>query len=295
MSDGISFVLPTFNRAAALRANLANMLAIEDVDELIVVDDGSSDDTAAVCEAITDERLKLVRHERNMGVARARNTGVEAASGAWVLFGEDDCRFPPDYGVKLRAEAERLSADIVGAPLLHVAGTDDEIAAIAAAAPRRAEPPSMDEVAVFPLEAVHTPFLPARVLVRSEVFERVRFYEDFLSNGYREETDFFLQAARAGFDLVLTPATFCYQFETWRGGQHHSSSLSYEYWTFRNNWRFLKRHGAWLSEHGHIRSPIAAQLEFLALRLRVVAAGVTRARVQRLREALSRDGAATQG
>lgn len=283
--ERISLVLPTYNRAGALRANLADMLAIDGVSELIVVDDGSSDDTAEVCAEIADERLRVIRHPRNRGVAAARNTGVEAASGAWVLFGEDDCRFPREYATVLRREGARHDADIVSAPLLHLTGSDADAAALAARTPRRERPPSVDESNVFPARDVHTPFLPARALVRAEVFERVRFYDGFPVNGYREETDFFVQAARAGFRCLLTGATYCYQLDTWDGGQHHSSPLRYEYWALRNNWRFLRRHGAWLREQGYIAGPARAQLGFAVGRGRAVAGGMTRARVARARRA----------
>lgn len=285
-SSDISLVLPTFNRAPALRANLGVSLALEGVAEVIVVNDGSTDDTPAACAEFTDARLKYVEHPRNLGVAAARNTGVTQASGGWVLFGEDDCRFPLDYAVTLRAVAERHAADIVGAPLLHLEGTDADVAQAAAQMPRRSKPPSMDEDCVFLTETTQTPFLPARALVRRTVFEQIAFYDGFLHNGYREETDFFVQAARAGFRCVLTPDTYCYQLESWTGGQHHSSPLRYEYWTLRNNWRFLRRHGSWLVEHGYIRGTVRAELRFGVRRVRMVVVGVAGARLRRLRSRL---------
>ena len=286
--ERISLVLPTYNRAGALRANLGRMLAIEAVAELIVVDDGSSDDTADACAGFADERLRVIRHAHNRGVAAARNTGVAAASGEWVLFGEDDCRFPLNYAAVLRREGQRLGADIVSAPLMHIAGSDADAAELAARAPRRPGPPTMDESSVFPAQAVETPFLPARALVRRAVFARVHFYDGFPVNGYREETDFFVQAARAGFRCVLTGETYCYQLDTWDGGQHHSSPLRYELWAVRNNWRFLRRHGAWLHDQGYIAGPASAQLAFALRRARAVAAGVTRARIARVRAAATR-------
>jgi len=286
--ERISLVLPTYNRAEALRANLAQMLAIAQVAEVIVVDDGSSDDTPTVCEELADARLRVIRHPHNRGVAAARNTGVGAASGEWVLFGEDDCRFPLDYAAVLHREGHRHGADIVSAPLMHLAGSDADAAEFAARAPRRAGPPTMDESNVFPAHALQTPFLPARALVRREVFERVHFYDGFPVNGYREETDFFVQAARAGFRCVLTGETYCYQLDTWDGGQHHSSPLRYELWAVRNNWRFLRRHGAWLREQGYIAGPARAQLAFAMRRARTVAAGVTRARIARVRAIAAR-------
>lgn len=280
--DSISFVIPTYNRADALRSNLANMLAVRDVAEVIVVNDGSTDDTLAVCEELACDRLKVTSHTTNRGVATARNSGSEAARGEWVLFGEDDCRFPADYASILREEAHRHGADIVGAPLLHTDAAEEELPRIAAAL-RSDRVPTMDDVDVFPYEAIETPFLPARALIRAGVFDTIRYYEGFPVNAYREETDFFVQAARAGFRCVLTPATYCYQLDTWTGGQHHSSSLRYESWVLRNNWRFLRRHGGWLAEQGYIRSPLGSQVRFTLQRGARVLSGATRARLAGLR------------
>jgi glycosyltransferase involved in cell wall biosynthesis len=283
--DDITLVVPTYNRAAALRINLPSMLAMRDVAEVIVVDDGSGDDTPAVCEEISDPRLRVIRHEVNRGVAAARNTGLAAAGGEWVLFGEDDCRFPADYATVLRAEGDRHDADLVGAPLLHVAGTDEQIATVAAAMPR-VERPSMEDVGAFPARPIETPFLPARALIRRSVFAEVRFHDGFLVNAYREETDFFVQAARAGFRCLFTGETYCYQIDHWDGGAHQSSRLRYEYWAARNNWHFLRRHGAWLVQQGYIPGRSIAQIEFLLGRAAVVLRGTTRARLSRGRAAL---------
>jgi|HubBroStandDraft_4_1064222.scaffolds.fasta_scaffold06525_4 glycosyltransferase involved in cell wall biosynthesis len=261
------------------------MLALDGLCEVIVVNDGSTDDTVEVCAQFDDERLRLVTHSRNRGVATARNTGVANSRGSWVLFGEDDCRFPPDYAVVLRDVAERQAADIVGAPLIHMPGPEENAAEIAARAPRRSRPPTMDESSVFPTETVQTPFLPAVSLVRRSVFDTVSFYEGYPGNAYREETDFFVQAARGGFCCVLTPDTYCYQLDSFSGGQHHSSPLRYEYWALRNNWSFLRRHGSWLTDEGYIGSKVSAQARFVLRRLRVVSTGMLRARLRRLRAA----------
>jgi GT2 family glycosyltransferase len=283
--DDITLVVPTYNRAEALRMNLPSMLELRDVAAVTIVDDGSTDDTPSVCQRFSDSRLKVIRHDVNQGVADARNTGLEAADSTWVLFGEDDCRFPADYATVLRAEAHNHNADIIGAPLLHVLGTAEQIAALAAAAPR-VDRPSIEDTGVFPGYAVETPFLPARALIRRSVFETIRFYDGFLVNAYREETDFFVQAARAGFRCLYTGETYCYQFGNWDGGAHQSSTLRYEYWAARNNWRFLKRHGDWLIEQNYITGKVASQIGFLARRAATVSRGATRARLARVKAAL---------
>lgn len=279
--NDITLVVPTYDRAEALRANLGNMLNVEGISAVVIVNDGSKDDTLSVCEQFAEPRLRVITHPVNRGVATARNTGIEAARTEWILFGEDDCRFPPDYAVVLLDEALRHDADLVGAPLLHKRSNDEDIQQVAALAPR-AERPSMEEVGTFPNRTIETPFIPARALVRRSVFDKVRFYEGFPINGYREETDFFVQAVRAGFRSIFTPSTFCYQVDTWSGGQHHSSSLRYEYWVLRNNWRFLKRHHRWLTDQGYVKGAVRSQASFALGRARVVALGVIRARLVRI-------------
>jgi GT2 family glycosyltransferase/SAM-dependent methyltransferase/glycosyltransferase involved in cell wall biosynthesis len=89
----ISVVLPTFNRRETLRLSLA-ALAFQTLPaerwETVVVDDGSTDDTAAVCQQqLFPFHLKYVA-QKNRGAGAARRKGVEIAQGKFVLLGNDD-------------------------------------------------------------------------------------------------------------------------------------------------------------------------------------------------------------
>lgn len=269
---GISIVLPTYNRAAALRENLADFLAVEGVKEIVVVDDGSVDDTTAVLAAHDDPRLRVVALARNGGLPSARNAGVDAATGEWILFAEDDCHFPRDYAILLAGEAEAHGADIVGAPFIYPREKEDVHAAIERERARPVRRVGLDTVSRFPPAPTRTPFMPATALIRREVFDQVRFDERYGGNAWREETAFFVEAARRGFVCVLTTATAAYQLEFYAGGAR-VPRLSYEYWAQRNNWRFLQRHGSWLAEQGYLSSPSLAQLELLIGRARSLATG----------------------
>lgn len=262
----ISLVLPTSQRAEALRATLPSYLRVQGVDQIIVVDDGSTDGTADVLRSQTDSRIEVVRHETRRGQPAARNAGVAAATQEFVLFGEDDCRVPDDYGVILAEEAERHDAAIVGAPWIHAkAGLEGVVEA-----ERRAQAVTRITIdshpSTFPVEATQTPFLPALVLVRANVFGSLQFDLGYRGNAYREETDFFVSAVRAGSTALLTPRTCSYQAGQWTGGARMSRGL-YEYWAFRNNARFLRKHGPWLKAHGHIDSLLGAQMGFARARI----------------------------
>ncbi|CAN5489470.1 hypothetical protein BH20ACT18_BH20ACT18_13920 [soil metagenome] len=268
----VSIVLPTYNRAAALRENLGGFLAVDGVKEIVVVDDGSVDDTATVLAAHDEPRLRVVALESNGGLPNARNTGVDAASGEWILFAEDDCRFPRDYALVLTREAQAHQADIVGAPFIYPRDEADLPAAMARERARPVRRVGMDSVKRFPPGPTQTPFMPATALIRRTVFDVVRFDERYGGNAWREETAFFVEAARRGFACLLTDATAAYQLDHYEGGAR-GPRLNYEYWALRNNWRFLRRHGGWLAEQGYLRSPSLAQLELLGRRVHSVWAG----------------------
>ena len=132
----------------------------------------------------------------------------------------------------------------------------------------------LDGVAGFPAGPVRTPLLPAPALVHRRVLDEIRFDVSYGGNAYREETDFFLRAARHGFTCLLTRRTFFWEPRRHAGGQPRS--LAAEWWTVRNNWRFLRRHGDWLAEAGLISSPVREQLAFTLRRLRGLLAGSVR-------------------
>lgn len=260
----IAVVLPTYNRLAALRANLDSVLGLDGVDEIVVVDDGSDDGTRTWLADRSEPRLRSLRRPVNRGSPAARNAGVAATRADWVLFCEDDCRFPPDFAVMLRADAARHGASIAAAPMVHLDG-DDVATAVARARAARTGVNGLDGVAGFPATPVRTPLLPAPALVHRSVFDHVRFDERYRGNAYREETDFFLRAAASGAGCLLTPNTYFWEAARWPGGQPRSPAA--QWWTVRNNWRFLWRHRAWLAEAGYISSPVRAQLSFVLRRL----------------------------
>jgi glycosyltransferase involved in cell wall biosynthesis len=98
----VSVVLPTHNRSAMLRKSLRSALDQDGIVlEVIVIDDGSSDDTAEQLARISDRRLTVLRNRSPQGVARARNAGIERARGEWIAFLDDDDLWAPGY---LRAQ-----------------------------------------------------------------------------------------------------------------------------------------------------------------------------------------------
>jgi len=113
MAPKISVILPTFNRAATLPMACQSVLDQSFGDlELIIVDDGSSDDTAAVVGALGDERVRYIRQETNGGAASARNKGLEAAKGEFIAFQDSDDMWLPGKLAAQLAQFETLPDDV---------------------------------------------------------------------------------------------------------------------------------------------------------------------------------------
>jgi len=87
----VSVVLPTYNRAYILGDAIKSVLGQTYANlELIVVDDGSTDNTKEFVQTYTDPRIRYVRHEHNKGLAASRNTGIREARGAFVANLDSD-------------------------------------------------------------------------------------------------------------------------------------------------------------------------------------------------------------
>ncbi|WP_254279264.1 glycosyltransferase family A protein [Haloarcula marina] len=114
MAPTVSVVLPTHDRAEFVERAIDSVLGqtYEDF-ECLVVDDCSSDDTPSVVRSVEDSRVNLIRHETNRGASAARNTGIEAATGEFIAFLDDDDRWHP---TKLEQQLDllRTSAERVG-------------------------------------------------------------------------------------------------------------------------------------------------------------------------------------
>ena len=114
MHPDLTVVIPSLNGAAGVDRCLRALAAqsIRSRMEIVVVDDGSADDTASVARA---HGVTVISHPRNLGIAAARNTGLNAASADIVAFLDDDCEPEPEW-------ARHLLAGYAGDDVVGVAG-----------------------------------------------------------------------------------------------------------------------------------------------------------------------------
>ena len=91
----VSVIIPTYNRGWTIKEAIDSVLAQSFIDfELIVVDDGSTDDTSEILDSYRDD-IKVLSQENN-GVSAARNRGVATASGIFIAFLDSDDLWLPE-------------------------------------------------------------------------------------------------------------------------------------------------------------------------------------------------------
>ena len=92
-----SVVIPTYNRGKVLRHAIQSVIqqTFENW-ELIIVDDGSEDDTKSLVSTITDNRIKYL-YQQNKGRSAARNLGIEKAFGEYIAFLDSDDQYAENY------------------------------------------------------------------------------------------------------------------------------------------------------------------------------------------------------
>lgn len=91
----ISLVIPAYNEEKAIRPVVEEYAPY--VDEIIIVDDGSSDTTFGIAQTLQNEKTRVFRHEKNQGKVAALRTGVGHTTGDVVVFTDADCTYPARY------------------------------------------------------------------------------------------------------------------------------------------------------------------------------------------------------
>lgn len=124
MSVKVSIIVPVYNSAKTLRRCADSILNQDFTDyELFLVDDGSTDDSGAICDeyAALDNRVHVI-HKNNSGVSDTRNTALDLAHGTYIQFLDSDDWITPDATKLLVRTAEKNNCDLVIADFYRVNG-----------------------------------------------------------------------------------------------------------------------------------------------------------------------------
>lgn len=123
----ISVIVPAYNASNYIEKCLDSLLTQTHKDlEIIVINDGSADNTAEIINSYNDDRIKFINQE-NQGQSAARNKGLEIAHGDYISFIDSDDYVELDYFEKLHSEALKTDADIVMAQTKIIDGKNVKI------------------------------------------------------------------------------------------------------------------------------------------------------------------------
>lgn len=104
MKPNISVIVPVYNVEKYLKGCLDNLLAqtLQDI-EIVIVDDCGSDKSMQIAAeyAARDPRIKIIRHDQNVGRSAARNTGIQNSTAPLIMFCDSDDKFAPDMCAKM--------------------------------------------------------------------------------------------------------------------------------------------------------------------------------------------------
>ncbi len=208
----ISVIIPTFNRAHTLARALDSVLAQSYVPkEIIVVDDGSNDETGVLLENYPG--TKYIKLAENSGVSHARNVGIERANGEWIALLDSDDAWLPLKLAKQVAATEQAP----GVKIFHT----DEIwirnGTRVNPKKRHAKPDGWVYEASLALCCIS----PSSVLMHRSVFEQCGLFDESLPAC--EDYDLWLRLfSRYPVKLINEPLLVKY------GG--HADQLSHQHW-----------------------------------------------------------------
>lgn len=271
----VSVVVPTFNRGHLL-ARTIPPFAQPEVIEIILVDDGSTDDTPEVAERLSTV-LPVLRYHRlahNSGQAAAKNAGISLCQAPFVYFGDDDHLLLEGSIAALLNCMREEQADIAGSRAVSMLPGETIEETLIRTGRGRAPVVNMRRLITHfsndPGAVLRVPYTAACCLMPAELARTVKFDETLLGSGYREETDFLLRCAETGARIVFCPQAITVNVPRAEatGGAWSHGLWAYESSALRNNWVFLKRHHEFLAEEWGLRTPKwLLQVSFIGERL----------------------------
>lgn len=170
--------------------------------EIILVDDGSTDESGDRCEewAKKDERIRVV-HKKNGGLSSARNAGMEVAKGEFYSFPDSDDYIDTDYLEKMVKEMENPDVTLVCAGFIVTNLADESVTQASESRLQLTKAQALEDIFKYRLNVRPS---ACNKLYRKELFEKIKFNE----NVVQEDTEAMPRIIDSGKDVVVLPDTF---------------------------------------------------------------------------------------
>ena len=172
----VSIILPVYNGGKFLREAIDSVLGQSYNDfELVVIDDGSTDDSVAIIQSYSNSRIKLLRNGMNLGITKSLNNGIAAAAGEYLCrMDADDISMPERLKLQVGYLDGHPDIAMVGSAVILIDSNGRE-------AGRKAYPATPVQIrkSIF----VHNPFAHGTIMVRASVIKECGGYDErFLHN-----------------------------------------------------------------------------------------------------------------
>jgi glycosyltransferase involved in cell wall biosynthesis len=109
----LSVVMPAYNEINTIEEIIRRVMAVDLEKELVIVDDGSTDGTREFLGKLSDPRIRVIFHEKNMGKGAAVRRGIEEAAGEVIVIQDADLEYDPEEYHQLIEPIDKGLADVV--------------------------------------------------------------------------------------------------------------------------------------------------------------------------------------
>ena len=239
-------VLVNWNQADETQACIGTLLAAGvPPHSIIVVDNGSDDNSLASLRAHLDNRVQLLESKINLGFAGGTNLGIRAAltrNARWVMLMNNDTRVAPTFYTELLSAAKMHPDYALLSPLILYFDKPNSIwslgdrlipGTLITRSLQRNRPSSQDLADFIPVDFLNACCL----LIQREVFERIGLL-DTAYFMYSEDVDFCWRARRAGFRLACVTKARIWHKVSWSTGPTHPQN---RHWRISNQIRFYRQ------------------------------------------------------
>jgi len=187
-----SVIMPVYGVEKYVGTAIASVLSQTYTDfEFLIINDCSPDKSVDICREFKDERIRIIEHNENRGLAGARNTGIRHANGEYLAFLDSDDAWTPD---KLKQHLAHLqSNEEIGISFSRSAFIDEDGVRLSTCQmPRLDHAPAAHLLCRNPIGNGSAP------VVRREVFKEIEFEAD---NGHADTTCYFDESLRQSEDI----------------------------------------------------------------------------------------------
>ncbi|MBA7500815.1 hypothetical protein ES704_03576 [subsurface metagenome] len=265
----VSVIIPTFNRKEILKKILSSYLDQKFVCEVIIINDGSTEDYSSITKYFKpifrkkDIDFVYLEQKERKGAPVARNLGIKKSEGNLLLFSDDDILLKENLVEKGVKKLLHSNADIIGARAIDVFDEDDfDFNNIESKKNKKDRSDVFNYLtlegrySIDTKEDVELPFVFVISLWKRWIFDKgVRFDESYKGNQYREETSAQVEASKLGAKIVFSPELVSWHIRQKTGGQRRDSKLLWCCWSVRNNTKFLKKYYPFLKNKWQLKYP----------------------------------------